>query len=330
MLLFLPPALVENVPPPAAPARPAVEREITLPGFNDCKLQGSLLEAEGSGYFAVLVAGAGPSDRDWFSPALQDLAKGAPLQSHSGRDLARWLAGQGIGSLRYDKRFIGRKDPTLNVSLDAQVGDLRAVLAFLRKRPETLGKKLLLIGHDEGALLALMAAGDADALLLLAMPPKSQAASIRDQMQALIPPAMAGPDLAYLDAVFEAIRKRQALPLAGEAVHPFMVALGKSLMAPETLDFVRSLLDLDPWVMAARLALPTAAAWGDRDIQTPPPTKTPATFRGTVLELPGANHLLKRESRLGILRPQEAVLAYGDDTPLADLTPIATWLKTLK
>jgi hypothetical protein len=84
-------------------------------------------------------------------------------------------------------------------------------------------------------------------------------------------------------------------------------------------------------VLASHLALPTAAAWGDRDIQTQRPEKIPSTFRGAVLDLPGANHLLKKETRLRAgLRPPEAVRAYGDDTPLADLAPLEGWLKELK
>ena len=255
-MLLTPPA------PPilSAPAPLPADREIAFPGFNGFPLKGSVLVADGASYFAVMVAGAGATDRNWFNPGWKLPDTGASFQSHGGRDLARWLQTQGVGSLRYDKRFIGSRDPGLDISLDAQAGDLRAALAAARRMPETLGKKLLLVGHDEGALLALLAAGQADALLLLAMPPKTQAATIRDQLKAVIPAAQAGPDLAYLEAVFQAIRTRQPTPAPGEGVHPFMAAEGKSLMAPETLDFVRSLLDLDPWVLASHLALPTAAA----------------------------------------------------------------------
>jgi len=329
MLFFLIPALIQNAQPPAAP--PVLDREIGFPGFNGFGLKGSVLAAEGQKYFAVMVAGAGPADRDWFSTALKDPATNAPIQSHAGRDFARWLRAQGIGSLRYDKRFIGSRDPGLDISLDAQLGDLRAAITAARTLPEARGKKLLLVGHDEGALLALMATDGADALLLLSMPPESLAKTIRGQLQAQIPPAIAGPDLVYLEAVFEAIRKRQPTPAPGEGVHPLMTNLGKSLMAPETLDFVRSALDLDPWVLSSHLALPAAAAWGDRDIQTPRPSKIPAAFRGVVLDLPGANHLLKQETHpRGGLLPAQAVRNYGDTAPLAELDPIARWLKDLK
>jgi pimeloyl-ACP methyl ester carboxylesterase len=321
--LLLLPALVQT-PPSVVP-----EQEIQFPGFNGFGLKGSVLTAEGSNYFAVLVAGAGATDRNWFNPALKDLQTSKPIQSHGGRDLAQWLKQQGIGSLRYDKRFVTSQEAGLDVSLDAQLGDLRAAIAAARTHAK--GKKLLLVGHDEGALLALMTSGNADALLLLGMPPETIAKTLRRQIEAQIPPLVAGPNLKYLDAVFEAIRKGQPKPEPDESVHEFMRALGKSLMAPETLDFVRSTLDLDPWVLASHIALPTAMAWGDKDIQTPRPEKTPAFFRGTVLVIPDANHLLKQEPRPKTgMRPVDAVKNYGDATSLADLAPIAQWLKGLK
>jgi hypothetical protein len=71
--------------------------------------------------------------------------------------------------------------------------------------------------------------------------------------------------------------------------------------------------------------------WGDRDIQTWKPDVPPAGFNGAVIQIPEANHLLKREtrSRTG-LSGLEAATAYGDSTPLADLSPLAAWLKQLK
>jgi hypothetical protein len=57
----------------------------------------------------------------------------------------------------------------------------------------------------------------------------------------------------------------------------------------------------------------------------------PADFKGTVLQIPQANHLFKRETRdKAKLDGATAMTAYGDSTPLADLAPVAAWLKALK
>lgn len=313
-------ALVASQPLPA-------EREVSVPGFNGQSLPASVIGAQGHGHFAVLVAGSGSMDRDWSSPLLR-------RPSHSGRDLARWLQAQGLGSLRYDKRLV-RAKAGMDLSLDAQLGDLKAALAFARSLPEAQGKKLLLVGHGEGSLLSLLAAGQADALLLLALPDRSLAAMLRDQVvrqlaQAGAPEPDRRRNLAYLEAALEAIRFRRDLPPPEAGVAPGLVALAKGLAAPATLDFVRQTLDLDPWAMVARCPQPMLLAWGDRDAQTPPPAEFPRDLKAPTLLLPGANHLLRREDRdPAVLNTATAMDRYGDDTPLADLGPLSAWVRGL-
>ena len=307
----------------------AADREIAFTGFNAFSLKGSVKPGGAHPYFAVMVAGSGPTDRNWSNPLI-------PLPSHAGRDLAAWLQGQGIGSLRYDKRFIGSKDPKLDISLDAQVGDIKAALRAARALPEAKGKKLLLVGHSEGSLLSLLAAGDADAVLLLAMPGMPMGKLILAQVKGQLDAAGAPPDVSkvnldYLESVLVVLRKDQPLPQADPGVAPGLVALGQGLARPESRSFVRDLLDLDPWTTAQRLPVPCAVAWGDRDIQTWKPEALPADFKGTVIQIPEANHLFKHETRTRAeLTGVTAAAAYGDSTPMADLAPLAIWLKQLK
>jgi hypothetical protein len=63
---------------------------------------GTLVRPVGPGPFpaVVMVAGSGPTDRDWNSPLL-------PGTNGSARLLAEALARAGIASLRYDKRGSG-------------------------------------------------------------------------------------------------------------------------------------------------------------------------------------------------------------------------------
>jgi hypothetical protein len=301
---------------------PAPSRELDFPGFNQFPLRGTVQAAQGLPWFAVLVADSGPLDRDWVNPMLPD--------SHGGRAVAGWLRDQGVASLRFDKRIHGSRDPRLDSSLDAQAGDLMAALAAARQLPEARGRKLLLVGHGEGALLALLDSRAADALLLLAMPPQSMARSIATLLRPQLPAESAGANLEYLESVFRAIREHGPLPAAAPAVFSGMVRLGTSLMAPETLDFVRATLDLDPWLLAGRVSSPLALVWGDRDIQAWKPAQIPPGFHGTVLEVPEANHLFKRETRpRAELNGASALAGYGDDVPLADLRPVSAWLKGL-
>ncbi len=275
-------------------------------------------------FFAVMVAGSGPTDRDWASSLM-------PI-GHGGRDLALWLRSQGIGSLRYDKRFIGSKDPKLDVSLDAQVGDIRAALQAARKLPEAKGKKLLLLGHSEGALLSLISAQDADALLLIGLPGRSMAKTLRAQIEAQLPADTKAVNLAYVDAMLEAVRQgKLEAPAQQVGVFPGIVNLATSFLRPETAGFVRSTLDLDPMAMALRAAVPLALVWGDKDVQTWKPDVLPEPLKESLIEVKDANHLLKQEPRKrSELTGANAVSAYNDATPLADLAPLAAWLDKLK
>lgn len=329
LLLTLPPA-PEVASPAPVQAQSIAERHQAFSGFKDLPLQATILPATGHPFFAVIASASGLVDRDGFNAQLKDPANGSVIQSHPQRDFAQWLASQGIGSLRFDKRLLSPKDSSLDGSLEAQVGDLRAALSTARKLPEAQGRKLLLVGFEEGALMALQAASDADALLAIGMPPESMAKSTRSQLQAQLPSEHAAANLDYLDQVFDAIRKQQPLPQAGTNVHSAMVGLGRALMNPETLAFTRAMLDLDPWVLTGRLGVPSALVWGEVDIQTLAPSKTPDTYRGAFILVPQANHLLKREGRARLgLTAAMAVRNYGDGTPLADLSPIAAWLHKL-
>lgn len=308
----------------------AAEREIAFPGAGGFTLKGSVLKAAAHPYFAVLVAGSGPTDRNWSSPLIA-------VASHAGREIARWLQARGIGSLRFDKRFIGVNDPQMDVGFAAQTGDIRAAVAHARTLPEAAGKKILLVGHSEGTMLALAARTDADAVLLLAPPAKPMGPLVRDQLAGQLKKAGADEattraNLAHLDAVYTAIREgKSAPPPAGPGVAPGVAQLGMSLMAGQTLAFVRDTFDLDHWPLAAAFKGPIAAVWAGADIQCPPPAIKPAGFPGAVITIPQANHLLRRETRdPATLNGQAALETYGDDTPLADLAPLATWLEGLR
>lgn len=77
-------------------------------------ISGTVTRPDGVGEFpaVVLVAGSGPTDRDWCSPLL-------PGDNGSARLLAEALAGAGIASMRYDKRASG---PHVRENLDQLFG----------------------------------------------------------------------------------------------------------------------------------------------------------------------------------------------------------------
>ncbi|XZE35027.1 alpha/beta hydrolase family protein [Pirellulaceae bacterium SH501] len=97
------------------------------------------------------------------------------------REIAQWLAGQGIASVRFDDRGVGGSSPpeadfTPTRSLD----DLQSLLAYLAKDPRFDSNRIGLLGHGEGAATAVAAASTNSSIAFLVL---------------LAPPGISGSDL---------------------------------------------------------------------------------------------------------------------------------------
>jgi uncharacterized protein len=127
-----------------------VSTEIALPA-QPAPLHGTLLTPPDASAAAVILPGSGPTDRDGNSP--MGVAAG------TYRLLAEGLAQQGIATLRIDKRGIAASAAAgpaeADLRFDAYVADARAWAAEAASRAGL--PCAWLIGHSEGALVALKA-----------------------------------------------------------------------------------------------------------------------------------------------------------------------------
>ena len=103
--------------------------------------------ATGPATALLLMAGSGPTDRDWNSPLLQG-------KNGSAKQLAEALAGQGLVVLRFDKAFSGKNGglPLAELTLDTYRTEAQAALALLRSRPEVDRNRIFIAGHSEGSM----------------------------------------------------------------------------------------------------------------------------------------------------------------------------------
>ncbi|MEU2224146.1 alpha/beta fold hydrolase [Streptomyces sp. NPDC018347] len=106
---------------------------------------------------ALLLPGSGPTDRDGNQPP------GAAPDTLA--QLADTLGGDAIATLRFDKYGTGRtglgayRDHPEELDYPAFVRQARAAYESLRDQPETDPHGLLVVGHSEGAMTALLLGG---------------------------------------------------------------------------------------------------------------------------------------------------------------------------
>lgn len=114
-------------------------------------LSGTFTVPEGKGPFpaVVLVSDIGAQDRD-----------GTVGKFHLLGTLADYLTRRGIAVLRYDDRGVGKSGGNMSTATTAMlVSDVQAAMNFLRSRYEVSIGRIGVIGHGEGANVALLAAG---------------------------------------------------------------------------------------------------------------------------------------------------------------------------
>ena len=106
---------------------------------------------------ALLLAGSGPTDRNG-----NDIGVG--LMPGTLQLIAGVLAAKGIMSLRFDKYFSGvtgggtfAADPG-SIDLAPYIRQADAAYGFLRGQPETDPGRMLVVGHSEGGMYALLVA----------------------------------------------------------------------------------------------------------------------------------------------------------------------------
>lgn len=126
------------------------DETVTIPsiGFN---LAGTITKPKSDqpAPAVVLIAGSGPTDRD-------ETVAGIPVFGHIARDLAT----AGFFVVRYDKRGVGQSGGRAESATIADYAeDARQVLLWLEKRKDVDKDRIALVGHSEGALVAMLTAG---------------------------------------------------------------------------------------------------------------------------------------------------------------------------
>ncbi|GAW40634.1 Alpha/beta hydrolase family protein [Brevundimonas sp. SH203] len=270
-----------NIALTAALLAAPVSTEIALPA-QPAALHGTLLTPPDASAVAVILPGSGPTDRDGNSPM--------GVKAGTYRLLAEGLADQGVATLRIDKRGIAASaaaGPTeADLRFDAYAADARAWAAEAAARA---GKPCAwLIGHSEGALVALKAvAGGGDkicGLILLSGAGRPASAVLREQLEANLPEPIKTQALAVLTELE-----------AGRTVADTPPALA-TLFRPSVQPYLISWLPLDPAALLAAYDGPVFIGQGTTDLQirvADAQALAAADPKATLKLWPDVNHVLK-------------------------------------
>jgi pimeloyl-ACP methyl ester carboxylesterase len=325
---------------PQNPVKPYPYREEDVTYANKAggnTLGATLTIPSGKGPFpgVLLIVGSGPHDRD------ESLMGHKPFLV-----LADYLTRQGIVVLRADKRGVGQStgDALTGTTAD-YAADAEAGVAYLKTRAEVNPRKIGLIGHSEGGIIApMVAARNRDVAYIVMMAgsgvPGDQI--LVEQARLIAQASGVSKEKADENAVNEqavltlvetekdaaALDKKLREKLAADGVAESRIDASIHFA---TEPWFRYFISYDPATALRKVACPVLAIDGSLDLQVPPAQNLPAIRKALedggnkhyeVDELPGLNHLFQT-AKIGA--PSEYGEIEETISPLA-LDKMATWI----
>ncbi len=295
---------------PQDPKKPYPYREEELTYENKAAgvtLAATLTIPAGKGPFpaVLLVTGSGPQNRN------EELMGHRPFLV-----LADYLTRHGIAVLRADDRGTAKSTGNFATATTLDfAGDAEAGIAYLKTRPEVNAKKIGLIGHSEGGVIApMIAARNADVAFIVMMAGTGVPGDliIAEQTKLIAEANGVKSDAAEKasarqlellalvkqeknDAVLETKLKEK---LAGQVPEAQAGAAIKQLISP----WMRYFIIYDPATALRKVKCPVLVLNGEKDLQVPPkqnlpPIRAALEAAGNkhfeIDEMPGLNHLFQ-------------------------------------
>lgn len=309
----------EVVKRPQEPQKPYpyVSENVSFPNKKDkLTLAGTLtLPKDGKDFpAAILISGSGAQNRD------EEILEHKPFLV-----ISDYLTRHGIAVLRFDDRGTAEStgDFKSATTYDFKT-DVEAAVAYLKSRKEIDAKKIGLIGHSEGGMIAPMVAaedGSIDYIVLLAGPGVRGDELLLKQQELVT--AASGTDPAEINKslktnkkIFELINTEKGEKLQkdlkkylSESLSDVEIPKGESKEAviQKEVDKITSpwwlgLIRYDPAPVLQKVKCPVLALNGSKDLQVSPKENlagikkalaTGGNKNVTVKELPDLNHLFQ-------------------------------------
>lgn len=292
---------------------PYREEELTFPNEQaKLSLAGTLTLPPGPGPFpaAIFIGDSGRQDRD------ESIAGHRPFLV-----LADHLTRKGVAVLRFDKRGIGKSTGNYDqATTDDFASDVEAALAYVKSRKEIDSKKIGLIGHSEGGIIAPLVAAHSNGvawIVLLAGPGLKGEEQLLLQTESSLRTAGVPDGEIFRTVSFNkqsyALVRQEKDPAVLEAKLNDLIQSTSTGAAMPTgalqaqvrlliSPWFRSFLDYDPVPALQKTACPVLALNGERDLQVRPKENLSKIKKALedgsnkdfqTIELPGLNHLFQ-------------------------------------
>jgi pimeloyl-ACP methyl ester carboxylesterase len=290
------------------------------------EVTGELVTPPGEGPFpAVLfISGSGSQRRDGYQPPF-----------NLGYDeIVHALVEAGFATLVFDDRGtggtpIGVDDPTV-LGYDAILGDARGAYHALLARPEVDPHRVVLFGHSEGGVTALILAGEQApaGVILMSSPGRPLVEVSVDQVLALMPATATAEQRSIA-----AMQQRAILQaMIDNRIDDFSATEEQRAVMRAQAAYLRELAPYDPARLLANLDVPALVFQGDKDFQVLP-DKDGAALAAAIEGRPGSEyHLLHDADHLLWQEPLESSLNryLQHRPPHPDFLPTVTrWLTNL-
>lgn len=320
--------------------RPYLEKDVSLMNAAGHIVLGGTLTrpVEGGPFPAVLlIPGSGPQGRD------ESVAHHKPFHV-----LADYLTRRGIAVLRVDRRGVNTSTGDFTkATTEDFASDAEAAVQYLMARPDVDRKRVGLIGHGEGAIIAPMVADKVAeiAFVVLLAPPALPGEQVlltqreRAERAAHVPEPQIALDKKIAITLYGMVRegkKERDLEraLGKEAgLQGELAALWQNQIPRLETPWLRFFLSYDPRPELEKLKCPVLALHGEKDMDVSPDENVPALKAAlghngnrdvTVKVMPGLNYYLQTaETGLPIEYPAIAEAI----SPIA-LETIGAWIGT--
>ena len=271
----------------------------------------------------VLIGGSGPQDRD------QTIAGFKMF-----RALADHLTRNGVAVLRHDDRGVGGSTGALYEStVDDLAGDVLAAVEAMKRHPRIDTRRIGLVGHGEGGIIASLVASHSDDVSYIVMtagPGVRGEQLVRSQNRSVLRTPGASEETIqreseFADRIFQAVRTDEGwdelradlresvlesmdyLPeeqrFGTIYIEEFLTTIVDPRLELWSSPWYASFLDFDPSSVLERLTVPVLAVFGELDYQVPAEMNSAAISRSlekagnrdfTIVTLAGANHLFQK------------------------------------